>query len=65
MRIELAKTCLREFTIELSEALKNDPYKAKVMIERLIHLYAGLDEDLIKSQHFEITKDIETENKCA
>lgn len=65
MRLELAKASLQNFIKELSEALKTDEYKAKVMIERLIHLYSGLDEDLINSQMSEITKEIDLNKKVA
>lgn len=60
MRIELALNTLHQFKLELGGALKTDPIKANIMLERLIAIYSGMDLELELARQQEVTKEIKT-----
>lgn len=60
MLIKLGLKALYKYLQEFRQAIENkDEFKVKVMSNRLVHLYVGLDFDLAKTQKEEKTKIID------
>lgn len=59
MRTRLANLALLMFKKEFLKAKEeNNEYKLKIMTERIIHLYVGLNKDIENSQLEEKTKEL-------